>query len=593
MFRIAVTEGTGSPTVEIFGADEVLVGRVKGNDIVLPTGNVSKRHARIAFEGGQLFIFDLRSTNGTSVNGHKITAPTPLTNTDAIHIGEFKLEILSATPSTPLADLRDVTALVAMSSPEAAIESAGALAQVAQEPTAAMAAYALVGEQVALTDQELAPVRASSSSPSVPIVSPLPAPPLGAAPPADRPKPQSTSAEIGRLALTTQVAHADSGSANRTPAPIEARPERDASTRRPDSKDVTARRLSVPREPFWDDVRFQRSWQAAIERLTEEVPVEALPSGLHFQTQQLRTFEELSARIVMGLPESKPLSHAHMAALSSIVAHSAVGLGPIDSYLQDPRVRALVLTDDGRVELQLVTGGVSETRPAPLDFTHRPMAQRIRERLLSASAQEGLDGFQVVSASARTGSGPAYVRLQRINAVSLQQNLLPASVVERIREILGRNGAILMVIPESQRGTWGAVRPVLDALDTSRNAWVASDLGALELKRPAIGTSELAALRWCPVPVVLDVSNPAGWAAWLRASTHVSIATVAMVHADSIQRALARACLLTEARDIGTVSALFDGVLHVVEEAGTLSAVTFEEGAVLQPRQRRATGDEH
>ena len=590
MFRIAVTEGTAAPTVEIIKADEVLIGRVTGNDIVLATGNVSKQHARIAFQGGQLVIFDLKSTNGTSVNGRKITAPTPVGNDDAIQIGEFKLTILSAIPSISLAVLQDVTQLTVMASHESAVEQQGARAPSLHEQTPVLAAYELANERTPTTNDDLLPVRPSTSSPPVWSDSRIPAPPVGPAPLASRLKPASTSSEIGRLALTTHVANTGSSSGHRPPAPSDARPDRDSPELPSEQAMTVNRRLSVPREPFWDDARFRKSWQAAIERLTEEVPIEELPSGLHIQPHVLRAFEERTARIVMGLPESKPLSHAHLAALSAILAHSAVGLGPIDSYLQDPRVQALTLTDEGHVELHLEAGNVSESVPAPLEFTHRPLAQRIRDRLLGASMGSGIDGFQVLSAAAMAGSGSVFVRLQRIGATGISPNLLPFAVVERVREMLKRDAAILVVIPESQRGTWGAVRAVVDSLDTARKAWVASDPGAAELERQSIGADELQSLRWCPVPLVLDASNPSGWAAWLRASTHASLPTVAIVNADSVHRALARVCLLTGAPDVGTLCALFDGVLRVVEESGALSSVVFQAGTPLLDGTHTTTG---
>jgi len=40
-----------------------------------PKGNVSKRHARIVLKDGKFIIVDLKSTNGTYVNGRKITSP--------------------------------------------------------------------------------------------------------------------------------------------------------------------------------------------------------------------------------------------------------------------------------------------------------------------------------------------------------------------------------------------------------------------------------------------------------------------------------------------------------------------------------------
>ena len=43
--------------------------------MILPKGNISKRHSRIVLKDGKFIIVDLKSTNGTYVNGKKITAP--------------------------------------------------------------------------------------------------------------------------------------------------------------------------------------------------------------------------------------------------------------------------------------------------------------------------------------------------------------------------------------------------------------------------------------------------------------------------------------------------------------------------------------
>ncbi len=73
----------------VFNKPEVTIGRVQGNDIVLPKGNVSKRHARIVLKDGKFIIVDLKSTNGTYVNGRKITSPLVVKDSDKIYIGDF------------------------------------------------------------------------------------------------------------------------------------------------------------------------------------------------------------------------------------------------------------------------------------------------------------------------------------------------------------------------------------------------------------------------------------------------------------------------------------------------------------------------
>jgi len=73
----------------VFNKPEVTIGRVQGNDIVLPKGNVSKRHARIVLKDGKFIIVDLKSTNGTYVNGRKITKPRKVRRSDRIYVGDF------------------------------------------------------------------------------------------------------------------------------------------------------------------------------------------------------------------------------------------------------------------------------------------------------------------------------------------------------------------------------------------------------------------------------------------------------------------------------------------------------------------------
>ncbi|PJB40662.1 MAG: pilus assembly protein TadA, partial [Deltaproteobacteria bacterium CG_4_9_14_3_um_filter_63_12] len=93
MFHVTITEKGGPQTNSQFDKTEVTIGRVKGNDIVLPKGNVSKRHSRIVVKDGKFIIVDLKSTNGTYVNGRKISAPQVIKETDKVYIGDFILTV--------------------------------------------------------------------------------------------------------------------------------------------------------------------------------------------------------------------------------------------------------------------------------------------------------------------------------------------------------------------------------------------------------------------------------------------------------------------------------------------------------------------
>jgi pilus assembly protein CpaF len=93
MIKLTLTEKGGEPRLLTFDKDEVTIGRVSGNDIVLAKGNVSKRHSKLVLRGGQIEVSDLKSTNGTFVNGRKIGGPTTLSGSDRIYVGDFLIGI--------------------------------------------------------------------------------------------------------------------------------------------------------------------------------------------------------------------------------------------------------------------------------------------------------------------------------------------------------------------------------------------------------------------------------------------------------------------------------------------------------------------
>ncbi len=96
MFQVTINEKGGQGRQENFDKAEITIGRVQGNDIILPKGNISKRHSRIVLKDGKFIIVDLKSTNGTYVNGKKITAPQVVKATDKIYIGDFTLQLASS-----------------------------------------------------------------------------------------------------------------------------------------------------------------------------------------------------------------------------------------------------------------------------------------------------------------------------------------------------------------------------------------------------------------------------------------------------------------------------------------------------------------
>ncbi len=93
MFAVVITEKGGAQRRMEFDKNEVTIGRVQGNDIILPKGNVSKRHSRIVLKDNRFIVVDLKSTNGTYVNGRKITSPLVVKPGDKVYIGDFIMTV--------------------------------------------------------------------------------------------------------------------------------------------------------------------------------------------------------------------------------------------------------------------------------------------------------------------------------------------------------------------------------------------------------------------------------------------------------------------------------------------------------------------
>ncbi len=78
---------------------EVVIGRSSELDMVLVEDMVSRRHARIAIRDGQVMIEDFGSTNGSFVNGEKITKCI-LAEGDRILIGTSIIKVVRAGPDS-------------------------------------------------------------------------------------------------------------------------------------------------------------------------------------------------------------------------------------------------------------------------------------------------------------------------------------------------------------------------------------------------------------------------------------------------------------------------------------------------------------
>lgn len=80
-----------SPIQQEWLTPAVSIGRESSNDIVIDHPLASRRHARLEQDENGYIVRDLDSTNGTYVNGERISAPRLLHNQDTIWVADVEI----------------------------------------------------------------------------------------------------------------------------------------------------------------------------------------------------------------------------------------------------------------------------------------------------------------------------------------------------------------------------------------------------------------------------------------------------------------------------------------------------------------------
>ena len=100
---LRVEEGSQAGQVFTLSAGGVYVIGRAGADIVLEDEKVSRKHAEIGLYGPDAYVLrDLASTNGTYVNGRRVSEKTKLRNWDFISVGDTKLRFSMIENSVPV-----------------------------------------------------------------------------------------------------------------------------------------------------------------------------------------------------------------------------------------------------------------------------------------------------------------------------------------------------------------------------------------------------------------------------------------------------------------------------------------------------------
>jgi pSer/pThr/pTyr-binding forkhead associated (FHA) protein len=97
---ISITDKNKTFELEVT-EQEIILGRSKSCTAALDDGRISGKHCSISLKNNTVIVKDLNSTNGTSINGSKITE-SELHLEDVLKIGDITIKLLQASEESEL-----------------------------------------------------------------------------------------------------------------------------------------------------------------------------------------------------------------------------------------------------------------------------------------------------------------------------------------------------------------------------------------------------------------------------------------------------------------------------------------------------------
>jgi predicted component of type VI protein secretion system len=118
-FQLIMRSGPTPGAAFALEGDQLTIGRDSTNEITINDAEVSRRHARLTFQGGKFVLEDLGSTNGTFVNGQRLAGPRVLKAGEVVSFGEQIVLVFEASTFDPAATIASprATAVPSVSRP--------------------------------------------------------------------------------------------------------------------------------------------------------------------------------------------------------------------------------------------------------------------------------------------------------------------------------------------------------------------------------------------------------------------------------------------------------------------------------------------
>lgn len=461
MFVVIVSEKGGSAERHEFQQNEVTIGRVQGNDIILGKGNVSKRHSRLVLKDGRFIVVDLKSTNGTYVNGRKVTSPLVVKPGDKIYIGDFTLTLEGGAGTQNQVPARS-------SSDESAPLSPGsnvALRSVDAEPS-----------NVA---PGTAPQHAIAPTPFPGI--PVPGAKTSSAPPHTQESPRPVQPKTWE-------------------PPVRA--ERDASRSAPARAPETSPRAPTRHTSAFESIANivgDRNLRAVLARLENDMDVYDYSVESMRDPGRWTEAERAAEKVVRQLTSDGLIDDADHGTLAAAAVREAVGLGVLEPLLADERVREILVAGPASVSVDYGQG----QEPAASAFSDGRMLATVVRRL---AAQAGLEldrdassvEFVMPSGAHVTVilpplavSGPV-VEIRRVHAPMTLDELVQSHALSNdsraaiVRAVHSRR--TVAVVGPSGSGVTTLLAAIASAMPAEDRIVVASSLPDLQIARANVVT---------------------------------------------------------------------------------------------------------
>ena len=121
LYQFVMRSGPTPGVTFALEGDQLFIGRDASHAVSINDAEVSRKHARLTFQGGKYVIEDLGSTNGTFVNGQRLVSPAVLKAGDVVSLGEqivLMYEGLSADAGATMIGRKSVRTAVGAPAPQ-------------------------------------------------------------------------------------------------------------------------------------------------------------------------------------------------------------------------------------------------------------------------------------------------------------------------------------------------------------------------------------------------------------------------------------------------------------------------------------------